>query len=360
MATIETDTANPERLVKRFITRFRQPDAYQRLAAHAALPLVLTPELLHYLRNAFLRGEVPWVAEADLLLSDLCEEVGYEQYVMVPAVRDRLIADLKQTYGEGRLKEAARLIWQYLLRVERTAPALGRDALQAQQWSAMAYLDSERVARENAEKIKAALVRSQDRDALASLAKITETLAPQLQSFPALVEYARQLSLLLSGETETTTGPEPPTTGQIGGPNVVVGGVELPPIKDVAEALSPKLSDVSEAIEKTLDLKIVPEERVRGDLPIGWTNLPPHNRFFTGREEILKQLRVALEEQRSAALVGMPGVGKTQTAIEYAHRYLTDYAAVLWVRSDTETSLASGYRAGRGAGPAREGRERQQ
>ena len=28
-----------------------------------------------------------------------------------------------------------------------------------------------------------------------------------------------------------------------------------------------------------------------------------------------------------------------------SHRYLTDYAAVLWVRSDTETSLVSGYRA---------------
>ena len=44
---------------------------------YAALPLILTPELLNYLRNHFLRDKVPWVAEVDLLLSELCRPVGY-------------------------------------------------------------------------------------------------------------------------------------------------------------------------------------------------------------------------------------------------------------------------------------------
>jgi hypothetical protein len=64
--------------VDRFVRRF--DESYRSLAYHAALPLVLTPELVNYFRNQFLRNEqVPWVAEVDLLLSDLCSQVGYER-----------------------------------------------------------------------------------------------------------------------------------------------------------------------------------------------------------------------------------------------------------------------------------------
>src|SRR4051812_29364288 len=75
----------------------------------------------------------------------------------------------------------------------------------------------------------------------------------------------------------------------------------------------------------------------------GWWNIPPRNPHFTGREEILDQVAAALEKRRSAALLGMPGVGKTQTAIEYAHRHRTDYTAVLWASADSHETLTSGY-----------------
>jgi MoxR-like ATPase len=81
----------------------------------------------------------------------------------------------------------------------------------------------------------------------------------------------------------------------------------------------------------------------KGGHPGGWWNVPPSNSLFTGRTEVLKQLRAALEKRRRAALVGMPGVGKTQTAIEYAHRHRTDYAAVLWAGADSPETLTSGY-----------------
>ena len=43
-------------------------------------------------------------------------------------------------------------------------------------------------------------------------------------------------------------------------------------------------------------------------------------------------------------IAGLGGIGKTQTAVEYAYRHRQQYRAVLWVRADTETSLVSGYR----------------
>ena len=52
------------------------------------------------------------------------------------------------------------------------------------------------------------------------------------------------------------------------------------------------------------------------------SNLPDRNPFFTGRERVLTQLQEALAEQGRAALSGLGGVGKTQTAVEYAHRHL--------------------------------------
>jgi tetratricopeptide (TPR) repeat protein len=83
--------------------------------------------------------------------------------------------------------------------------------------------------------------------------------------------------------------------------------------------------------------------------PVVWNVPYPRNRNFTGREAILKQLETALASGMPAALsqaiAGLGGVGKTQTAVEYAYRHRDHYRAVLWVRADTETSLASGYRA---------------
>ena len=82
--------------------------------------------------------------------------------------------------------------------------------------------------------------------------------------------------------------------------------------------------------------------------PVVWNVPYPRNPNFTGREAILKQLETALASGTPAALsqaiAGLGGVGKTQTAVEYAYRHSDQYRAVLWVRADTETSLVSGYR----------------
>jgi hypothetical protein len=80
-------------------------------------------------------------------------------------------------------------------------------------------------------------------------------------------------------------------------------------------------------------------------------NAPPRNPFFTGRATHLEAIRKALTESASAALTqpqaisGLGGIGKTQTAIEYAYRYRADYRAVLWSGADSRDALLSGFAA---------------
>jgi tetratricopeptide (TPR) repeat protein len=76
------------------------------------------------------------------------------------------------------------------------------------------------------------------------------------------------------------------------------------------------------------------------------SEIPFRNPHFTGREAELRTLREQLQTDGSAvirqpptALYGLGGVGKTQIATEYAHRYAEDYEVVWWVRSDQEDSI---------------------
>ena len=67
-------------------------------------------------------------------------------------------------------------------------------------------------------------------------------------------------------------------------------------------------------------------------------------RYFTGREHLLTVLRQQLVERRRAALSGLGGVGKTQTALEYAVRHRAEYPdGVFWVTADTSSALTSGF-----------------
>ncbi|KUN02475.1 ATP-binding protein [Streptomyces yokosukanensis] len=69
-----------------------------------------------------------------------------------------------------------------------------------------------------------------------------------------------------------------------------------------------------------------------------WGEVPRRNPRFTGRDDLLNEIHQRLSDAERGAsactLLGMSGIGKTQLAAEFAHRFSTDYDLVWWVNSD--------------------------
>lgn len=86
-----------------------------------------------------------------------------------------------------------------------------------------------------------------------------------------------------------------------------------------------------------------------GIWPLVWNVPYRRNPFFTGREVLLATLHERLSASTRAALTqaqaiqGLGGIGKTQTAVEYAYRHRKEYQAVLWVRGTASDTLISDF-----------------
>jgi hypothetical protein len=78
----------------------------------------------------------------------------------------------------------------------------------------------------------------------------------------------------------------------------------------------------------------------------GWGNVPARDPAFAGREEQLAAIRAGLLTGGPVvvhAVKGMGGAGKTQVAIEYAHRHAGDYALTWWLDAESTVLLGQRY-----------------
>ena len=183
--------------IDRFVRRYAVGDrdlGYRELLRYAAVPIVLTPELVGYLRGQFL-PLLPWVAEADLLLSDLCRVVGYERYVMDSGVQAVLVGELEPE----KVEQVARLLVGYVQHVARTNPYFTVRQQKHQQWAAMlcvAELRDEAVEQMaiEFEHWRGAVTVQESfgagRSELAWLAQVVQDLAPRLLEHSGLMRLA--------------------------------------------------------------------------------------------------------------------------------------------------------------------------
>ncbi|MEV6024359.1 FxSxx-COOH system tetratricopeptide repeat protein [Streptomyces sp. NPDC052036] len=80
-------------------------------------------------------------------------------------------------------------------------------------------------------------------------------------------------------------------------------------------------------------------------LPRVW-NVPDRNPHFTGRQAQLAQVRDGLLNGRRTvvqALQGLGGIGKSQLALEYAHRFTSQYDTVWWIDAERADQLLVRY-----------------
>jgi tetratricopeptide (TPR) repeat protein len=119
-------------------------------------------------------------------------------------------------------------------------------------------------------------------------------------------------------------------------------------IRRVVKELTSPTTSATKAASSLTSSSTPQQETLK--IPAPYWNVPyKRNPFFTGREEILDQLYETFRERKGKAaklpqaLSGLGGVGKTQTAVEFAYRYRYEYEAVLWVRAESPDTLASDY-----------------
>ena len=208
-----------ERRIASFKNRFGEPHLY--LAYHAAFPLALTPALLYQLWANFRTDinkhelNIPWVAVADLMLSGLCEKVGYELYEMNKAVRTLLLKQLEENenFGQTRIIELSNYLLDYVKEQLESEDPDVRDFAEAQHWTALAYVKRTQAARELALKyhqlydrldLDASEPVERDRTELIRMASLVETLVEPLSNakLEPLLVYARSMASFADGDSE--------------------------------------------------------------------------------------------------------------------------------------------------------------
>lgn len=140
---LEPDDAIQEVLA--FQQRFSSKHLW--LACHAAFPLILTPELVNLIHFNFLEDrQIPYIAQADFLLSPLCREIEDGVFEVEPGVREVLLVMLEKLFDHDRPFELAYFLDDFLKRCpDRNQRSMFR---QTHEWIAGAYIQPDEVLEE--------------------------------------------------------------------------------------------------------------------------------------------------------------------------------------------------------------------
>ncbi|MFF0154211.1 FxSxx-COOH system tetratricopeptide repeat protein [Micromonospora sp. NPDC005203] len=160
---------------------------------------------------------------------------------------------------------------------------------------------------------------------------------------PGAKPPARTLTILSSAYVALPPAALPPRDPAAGTTPLAVYVSDLRPLAEFPVASSISLFNVSaeEAAERLFRLVDRPPP-LRADDPAdaglrfpaaepAVFEAPDRNARFTGREGELAYLRRHLTPAKPVALQGMDGVGKTELALEYVHRFKSAYDVVWWI-----------------------------
>ena len=185
---------------------------------------------MYCLRENFL-PRTPWIAVADILLS-LCDPVGYHLYELEGKVRNELLVDLKNRFGEKRLVDLSDFMVAYIRQQLKTNYRADQDLGAAPHWTALAYIKPGQAVDDIAEALKRALAQKKPAEwvKLTSLIESYADIDPLMNSgFEPLLVLARGWDAKARGEAEAAAA-EFNHLGQPG-EQIQVGSVsfEIPP-----------------------------------------------------------------------------------------------------------------------------------
>jgi hypothetical protein len=105
------------------------------------------------------------------------------------------------------------------------------------------------------------------------------------------------------------------------------------------ELLASLQEPISGSSERPGPVDVQEGPRFPGEEPKVFHQVPLRNPNFVGRDAVLLELRDRLARSSTAAVLpqalhGLGGVGKTQVAAEFAHRFAADYDLVCWVPAE--------------------------
>jgi|GEM_PF-728451 len=195
-----------QRRIAAFRDRFGE--AHYHFVCHAAFPLALTPDLMYRLWANFQRDvqgeslEIPWMAVADVLLSSLCEEVGHELYEMPLPMRNALLSELKTNsrFGIARINELSDLLLMYVQQQLESPDSDERDIAQAQRWTALAYTQPSKAAKEIASTL--ATLQLNEKAEWIRMTSLVETFAEPLAHLQPLLTYTRGMANFVRGRVD--------------------------------------------------------------------------------------------------------------------------------------------------------------